>query len=85
MSSASDSGVREWSNGRSGLAKISLQPKAKCVPVDYAVTDEWPGKPGISTRLLIAGISKDPTLIYNGKPAKPTHGEKPSTWMVTLE
>jgi hypothetical protein len=76
-------GIGVKADGKLGLAKVVVQPKANRISIDYAVSDADKSEPGMAKSLIITGLSKAPEVVYNGKPAKAT--AKENAWVIGLE
>lgn len=66
-------------DGKIGLTKVVVQPKAGKVAVDYA----GDAKEGMAKILRISGLAKEPAVTFNGKPAKATSDK--NEWVISLD
>jgi hypothetical protein len=76
-------GIGVKSDGKLGLAKVVVQPKANKIAVDYAVSDEAKTQAGMAKTLIVSGWKKEPEVVYNGKPVKAI--AKDGAWVIALD
>ena len=64
-------GVEVRADGKLGLARVTLCPKAGKLAIDYAYKPEQLKDSGVAKRLLVFGMKSAPAVLLNGKaPAK---------------
>jgi hypothetical protein len=64
-------GVEVRADGKLGLARVTICPKAGKLAIDYAYKPEQLKDSGVAKRLLVFGMKSAPAVLLNGKaPAK---------------